>query len=66
MSINTDNDIVEVFKSEDNGNYYWHRKDGQNGNIVSRNADGDGYVDQSYAIEAAEAYNPGVTVVTIG
>lgn len=57
--INPDNDVVEVFEGPEG--WHWHRKDKNNGQIVSRDAS-DGYSDVTYATEAAIAYNPGVPV----
>jgi hypothetical protein len=59
VSINTENDKVEVYQGLD-GDWWWRRVDTTNGKIVSQSSEG--YTNQSYAMEAAAAYNPGVAV----
>lgn len=56
--INTANDEVEIFKSGDE--YRWRRVDGDNGKILFVSSEG--YTKKAYCEEAAEAYNPGLTV----
>ena len=59
MSINTSNDVVELF-TDSSGSTRWRRVDRTNGRTVATS--GEGYDDPAYAREAAEAYNPGVPV----
>lgn len=59
MTINTENDEVEVYESG-NGEYRWRRIDTTNGRIVSNGAEG--YTDHGYAVTAARAYNPGCAI----
>jgi hypothetical protein len=63
MPINTENDRVEVYKGADDF-WHWRRVDTNNGKILSISSEG--YVNQSYAAEAAEAYNVGVPIVEHG
>lgn len=54
--MNAANDQVEVWEAKDG--WRWRRVDTDNGNIVSES--GEGYVDRSYALEAAVELNPGI------
>lgn len=60
--INADNDKVEVFRGDD-GDWYWHRKDADNGRVVA--ISGEGYTSREYAVESAQTYCPGLDVTTI-
>lgn len=60
--IDPTNDTVEVYEDEE-GMFRWHRIDGDNGRIVSDSAEG--YVNESYAYKAAEAYNPNAKEITL-
>lgn len=62
MTINTDNDEVEVYHDA-LGTHRWRRVDTSNGKVVS--SSGEGYVNADYCEVAAETYNPGVPVVHI-
>ena len=59
--MNTENDIVEVYRRED-GKFDWRRRDLGNGEVVSTSG-GQGYEQRSAARQAAEDLNPGVKVI---
>jgi uncharacterized protein YegP (UPF0339 family) len=59
---NTANDYAEVYQRAD-GLYDWRRVDGANGHVVATSG-GQGYVKRLYAATAAEAYCPGIEVVS--
>lgn len=58
--IDVSNDSVAIFQDL-LGQWRWHRVDNDNGKIVA--ISGQGYSSESYAIEAARAYNVGAEVL---
>lgn len=65
--INTDNDLVEVYKSRSRRTrkqvWRWRRVDTANGDILSQSSEG--YADKGYCLEAARAYNRGCKLIVV-
>jgi uncharacterized protein YegP (UPF0339 family) len=59
-SPNPNNDEVEVYQDL-SLDWRWRRCDGNNGKIVATS--GEGYRNKSYAVDAAQAYNLGCSLV---
>lgn len=58
MTINTSNDKVVIWKAGDG--WRWKRVDNANGREVSQSSEA--YEHKEYAVETAQAYNPGLDV----
>ncbi len=50
-------DKVYIFQTSPHGDWYWHRKSGWNGNVLSDGGQGYGYLTQAH--RAAKRSNPG-------